>query len=60
MAVYFGTNKVLDNGVAGTSLVLGHADTHSANGTDPLPPRASAPLLHSIPIPMLLYPPSKP
>ena len=57
MAVYFGTNKVLDNGVAGTSLVLGHADTHSANGTDPITPES---ILHSIPIPMLLYPPSKP
>ena len=49
MAVYFGTNKVLDNGVAGTSLVLGHADTHSANGTDPITPESigAAPTQHT-------------
>ncbi len=49
MAVYFGTNKVLDNGVAGTSLVLGHADTHGANGTDPITPESigAAPAQHT-------------
>lgn len=49
MAVYFGTNKVLGNGVAGTSLVLGHADTHSANGTDPITPESigAAPTQHT-------------
>ena len=49
MAVYFGTNKVLDNGVAGTSLVLGHADTHGTDGTDPITPESigAAPAQHS-------------
>lgn len=49
MAVYFGTNKILDNGVAGTSLVLGHAPTHAAGGGDALTPESigAAPAQHT-------------
>ncbi|MEA5058932.1 MAG: hypothetical protein EOM66_06145 [Clostridia bacterium] len=49
MAVYFGTNKVLDNGVGGTSLVLGHGETHAAAGSDPITPESigAAPAEHA-------------
>lgn len=49
MAVYFGRNKILDNGVAGTSLVLGHAQTHSLEGDDLVTPESigAAPAQHT-------------
>ena len=49
MAVYFGKNKILDNGVAGTSLVQGHAETHATGGSDAITPESigAAPLEHS-------------
>lgn len=58
MAVYFGTNKILDNGVAGTSLVLGHKETHAAGASDPITPESigAAPAQHShsyAPLPIL-------
>ncbi len=58
MAVYLGNNKILDNGVAGTSLVLGHGETHGSSGTDPITPQSigAAPAEHShdyAPVPQL-------
>ena len=49
MAVYFGPNKILDNGVAGTSLVLGHGESHATTGSDPTTPESigAAPAQHS-------------
>ena len=40
MAVYLGKRLVLANGVAGTSLVNGHAETHGSGGGDELTPAA--------------------
>lgn len=49
MAVYFGKKKILDNGVAGTSLVLGHGETHALDGGDPITPESigAAPAQHT-------------
>ncbi len=49
MAVYFGKSKILDNGVAGTSLVLGHGETHASGGSDPITPESigAAPVKHT-------------
>lgn len=49
MAVYFGKSKILDNGVAGTSLVLGHGETHASGGSDPITPQSigAAPVMHT-------------
>lgn len=38
MAVYLGNKLVLANGVGGTSLANGHAETHAKDGGDPLSP----------------------
>ena len=48
MAVYFGNEKILDNGVAGTPLLLAHGETHASSGSDPLTPESigAAPLDH--------------
>lgn len=58
MAVYFGANKILDNGVAGTSLVLGHGETHASGGSDPITPESigAAPAQHThgyAPVPVI-------
>lgn len=58
MAVYFGTSKILDNGVAGTSLVLGHGETHAAGASDPITAESigAAPAQHShsyAPVPII-------
>lgn len=49
MAVYFGKEKILNNGVADTPLVTSHAFTHGAGGTDPLAPAdiGAAPAEHT-------------
>lgn len=40
MAVYLGKRLVLANGVAGTSLANGHAETHAAGGGDDITPES--------------------
>ena len=49
MAVYLGNRLVLANGVAGTSLANGHAETHAAGGGDELTPESigAAPASHT-------------
>ena len=49
MAVYLGNRLVLANGVAGTSLVNGHAQTHAAGGGDDITPESigAAPASHT-------------
>lgn len=49
MAVYLGNRLVLANGVAGTSLANGHAQTHASGGGDELTPESigAAPVSHT-------------
>ena len=49
MAVYLGKRLVLANGVAGTSLANGHAETHAPGGGDELTPESigAAPAAHT-------------
>lgn len=49
MAVYLGNRLVLANGVAGTSLANGHAQTHATGGGDDITPESigAAPASHT-------------